>query len=187
MCNTPCLHPADRWTHCPYDEESDDEHQEDRPKPDQHPHACHDEDKFDHRRRRYLEAHNTRFLFREGLVLGEWRNVKLTGLDFSFHIHFLLITVSASGVTVHTSTNFSTRFLLRLKKTGCPESHSLSKISAPSFVVIVFMKGFLSMIKSGCRGVVLCFLAVLPQYFCEWRSLPKVLQFFPLLILLNVH
>ena len=71
VLDTPCLHPADGWTHCPDDEESDDEHQEDRPKPNQQPYTGHDEDELDHRRGRYFEAHYTRFLVRGGLVFGK--------------------------------------------------------------------------------------------------------------------
>ena len=87
--DTPCLHPADGRTHRPDNEKSNDEHQEDRPKPDHQPQAGHNKDELDHRHWRYLKAHHTLFLVRGGLVFGERRNADRTGLDFFFHVSFL--------------------------------------------------------------------------------------------------
>ncbi len=96
--DTPSLHPADGWTHRSDDEESDGEHQEDRPEPEEQPHAAHDEDEVDHRRGRYLEAHHARLLLRGGRSRGERRNVGCLGLDVRLHVLFSRVTVGGSGV-----------------------------------------------------------------------------------------
>ena len=97
--DTPRLHPADGRTHRPYDEKSDDKDQEDRPKPDQQPHAGHNENELDHRRGRYFEAHHARFLVIGVPALGERRGVNRAGRGLFFHDFSLRVTVQ-SVVTV---------------------------------------------------------------------------------------